>query len=426
MAQQILNPNSTQPNDKLGDSPWNYTSKVNSNFTELYGLIGGANNTVIINSIDDFPAPVGNVITLEDNKVYFIGTQIVTDKQFECAQNNIFTSGNPFWPALIYTGTGTMFSGYNVSFALDRIVVSCPNAPAFSFGADAGQSPTFGLNLAAVAECQKAGTFNNLRSINITNSSFFSCSAGITIQGTDNWSALSVLRLRVESTLRITGIDLTTSTHESFELSDYIIVGTAGSVGINGLVNNGNIKPNFIGSIQRCEFTAGVTPLSGITTDDIRYSFIGNSGVQDSTVDANPYLTTATTVTVNTAGVYEKINQSNWSFSEASRLSVSTDGDVTNELEQPIKVQINGSITLEKVGGGADLLTARLVYNDLPNDPQSAVTTLGTDNTNPTNIGLVGIFNLNPGDSVSIYVANNNSTSNVVVNYANFALLRVL
>jgi len=410
---------------KAGDTLFAGATKINGNFTELYG--SSANNIKVINEAADFPEPSGGVITLEDNITYYISANVVTSDRFICGANNIITSNNPFANALIYTGSGDMFTGVNVSFAVDRGVISCPNSQPFNFSATAGNFPTFGLNLTTIANCQKCGTFDNLRSVNVTNTAFFDCTDGISISGVDNWDTVTVSRLRIDGgTSVINGLDLTSSLHETFELNNYVIIGGVGTVGITGLANNANIKPDFIASVDQCEFTSGVTPLSGITIEDVRFSFLSNSGLQDSTIDANPYLSTATTVTISTSGVYEKINQGNWLFSEASRLSVSTDGDVTNLMEKPVKIQINGSITIEKVGGGSDLLTARLVYNDLPNDPQSAITELGTDNTQPTNIGLVGIFTLEPGDSISIYVANQDSTSNVVVNYAKFALLRVL
>ncbi len=425
MAQEIINIGAA--NAKTGDTLFDAFTKVNNNFTELYDLSAGANNIVIINELSDFPAPSGGVITLEDNITYYISDNIVTSDRFVCGQNNIITSNNPFANALIYTGVGDMFTGSNVSFAIDRGIIACPNATAFNFSATAGNSPTFGLNLTTIGSCQACGVFDNLRSLNITNTSFFDCSEGFTISGSDNWDTVTVSRLRLDGVVNsITGIDLTTSLHRTFELNNYVILGGVGSVGISGLPSNANIQPDFIATIEQCEFTTNVTPLSGITIDDVRYSFLSNSGLQDSTIDANPYLTIETTVTINAAGTYEKINQGNWNATEQSRLSVSTDGDITNLMEKPVKVQINGSVTLEKTGGGADLLTARLVYNDLPNDPQSVITELGTDNTNPTNIGLLGIFTLNPGDSISIYVANQDSTANIVVNYANFALLRVL
>lgn len=410
---------------KAGDTLFAGATKINANFMDLYGA--SPNNIVVINDVTDFPAASGGVITLDDNITYYIADNIVTESRFVCGQNNIITSNNPFASALIYTGSGDMFTGVNVSFAVDRGVISCPNAQPFNFSATSGNFPTFGLNLTTIANCQKCGTFDNLRSVNVTNTAFFDCTDGISISGVDNWDTVTVSRLRIDGgTSTINGFDLTSSLHETFELSNYVIIGGAGTVGITGLTNNANIKPNFIASIDQCEFTSGVTPLSGITIEDVRFSFLSNSGLQDSTIDANPYLSVATTVTINTSKVYEKINQGNWLFSEASRLSVSTDGDVTNLMEKPVKVQINGSVTLEKVGGGSDLLTARLVYNDLPSDPQSVITELGTDNTNPTNISLVGIFTLNPGDAISIYVSNQDSTANVIVNYAKFALLRVL
>lgn len=427
MARQVLNPNSVSPNDKLGDTPFDYTAKLNAMTLELYELSAGANNITIVNELSDFPAASGGVIALEDDITYYISNNIVTSDRFICGQNNIITSNNPFANALVYTGTGDMFTGVNVSFAVDRGVISCPSAQAFNFSATAGNYPTFGLSLTTIAQCQKCATIDNLRSINITNTGFFDCSDGFTVAGVDNWDTITASRLRIDGgSNAITGFNLTTSLHRTFELNNYVILGDVGSVGIAGLANSANIQPNFIASIDQCEFTANVTPLSGITIDDIRYSFLSNSGLQDSTIDANPYLSIPTTVTINATGTYEKINQGNWLASEESRLLVSTDGDVINLMEKPVKVQINGSVTLEKVGGGSDLLTARLVYNDLPNDPQSVITELGTDNTNPTNIGLVGIFNLNPGDSISIYVSNQDSTANVVVNYAKFALLRVL
>ena len=60
MTQQILNPNSLAPNDKLGDTPFAYTAKLNDNFTELY-TSGGLTNVTHINTAADFPAAVGGV-----------------------------------------------------------------------------------------------------------------------------------------------------------------------------------------------------------------------------------------------------------------------------------------------------------------------------------------------------------------------------
>ena len=49
--------------------------KINNNFTELYSAVKDG-DFVIVESVSDFPTPVGGVINLEDNKTYYITTTI--------------------------------------------------------------------------------------------------------------------------------------------------------------------------------------------------------------------------------------------------------------------------------------------------------------------------------------------------------------
>ena len=184
-------------NGKQGDTLFDAFTKTQSNFSELYGLAINANNIVIVNSVEDFPAPSGGVITLQDNITYQIGGNVSTSDRFQCGLNNVITCNNPFANVLIYTGVGTMFTGVNVSFLIERGVISCPNAQAFDFSATAGNSPTFGLSLTTIVSCQKCGTLDNLRSINTSNVGFFDCTDGFTIKGVDNWDTITVSRLRI-------------------------------------------------------------------------------------------------------------------------------------------------------------------------------------------------------------------------------------
>ena len=422
MAQELIEIGTA--NAKQGDTLFDAFTKVNNNFSELYSSKTAA-NVVIVNSLEDLPEAVGGVRTLVAETIYHIGAQVVTVDRFECESGAFVTSNNPFGPALVYTGTGVMFTGVDANFALSQIVISCPAAQAFDFTSNDG-SHTFGLETSTIVQCQKAGVLNNMRSLNATNSAFLSITDGFTFTGSD-WQALSIIRMRmVSASAACVAISLDDSLHQSVEINNLSVSGEAGTVGISGLVDSGNISTGYIAGVAQSEFVGGIVPLFGIAESDIRWAFIGNSGIMDSTVDANPYLTTSTTVTINTVGEYEKVNQGNWSFTTATRVTVTDDGDIINDLEGIIKIQITGSCTVEKTGGGSDLVTARLVYNNDPDDAQSVVTEVGTDNSAPTSIPLTGIFTLNPNDSVSIYVANQDSTSNVAVDYAKFALLRVL
>ena len=50
MTQQFLNPASTTPNDKLGDTPNSASDKINANFTENYASIAGNEAAILANT----------------------------------------------------------------------------------------------------------------------------------------------------------------------------------------------------------------------------------------------------------------------------------------------------------------------------------------------------------------------------------------
>lgn len=423
MAQQNIGIG--EANAKQGDTYFDAFTKIQSNFTDLYSKL--PLNLVVVNKLEDFPDPIAGVINLEPLTEYRISAAVETENRFQSGSGSRITCSNPFGPALTYTGNGVMFSGVDVSFSIVDALLSAPNASQYFNFTGSASSVTFGVDTMTLIGGGKFGTFDGLRSFNVTNIAAFGLTDGITVTNAVDTTIFSALKVNFNtSETNFVGIELTTAVFNTLEISDLIVDAGSGSTGISGAASSVNISSGFIATIQRCEFSSNVTPLSGITNEDIRFSFLGNSNIPDSTIDANPYLTTSTTVPIATAGIYEKVNQNNWSFTEASRLSVSNDGDIENLMEIPVKVQINGSVTVEKVGGGSDLITARLVYNDDPSNPQSSVTEIGTDNTAPTNIGLTGIFILQPGDMVSMYVANQDSAADIVVDYAKFTLLRVL
>lgn len=421
MAQQNINIGTADA--KTGDTLYDAFTKVETNFTDLYGLVGaiGADNVVQVNSEDDFPTPVAGVITLEDNKVYHIGgNPIVTSNRFVCGQNNVITSGNPFAVALVYTGSGTMFTGTNVYFALDRIVVDCVNAQAFDF-TGSGLGETFGLNLSVVARCQKVGVFNDLRSINITNSSCFSATDGLDVTGTTYWDTFTISRFRIVSaSATCIGIDLTSSIHKTLEINDFVLEGVSGAIGVSGLSNSGNMSVNFVGNFTSCEFPSPITPLSGISPSDVRYSFVGCSNVSDSQNAGDLFLENGPeTVTVSTSSTFYEIGTptggANWSSDITNRFTFNSAGYLTYIGERKIDVEIIATATVEKAGGGSDVIEMRVAKNWNAGQTGLAKSKSQTQNAQPTSITSVALTNLGNGDTIRPIFANNGSTSNIIV-----------
>jgi len=405
------------------------TANVSDAINELGN--GLAVLTKIINSESDFPEAVGGVITLEDNINYIIGQPITTSNRFVLGANNSITAQNPLIPYLTYTGTGDMFTGVDTPLEMSNIAIVCPSAQAFNItGTNFGTFVLFTKVLVIFA--QKWGTFTNTDTLDITNSGSLSVEDGISLAGTDYWKLLTIDRLSIKTTnASCIGLDFGSSLHPTVKIGSMEVEGVVGTVVISGLANSANIVTGAIASVNEGGFIPKdtVTPLQGITVEDIRWSFRDNSGLMNSIIAANPYvdpLELPLTVTIpNNNGDFYKINQGSWLYTADSRLTVTPDGDVINATEQVVTLDVNGFVTMEKQGGGADYLAARVVYDNNPDDIQSIITENGTENTQPTSVPLVGIFVLEPGKGISLWVANTDGASNIFITNSKFVNFRL-
>ncbi len=405
------------------------TNTVAGSINELGN--GLAELTKVINSESDFPTAIGGVITLEDNINYIIGQPITTSNRFVLGANNSITAQNPLIPYLTYTGTGDMFTGIDTPLEMSNIAIICPNAQAFNItGTNFGTFVLFTKVLVIFA--QKWGTFTNTDTLDITNSGSLSVEDGISLVGTDYWKLLTIDRLSIKTTnASCIGLDFGSSLHPTVKIGSMEVEGVVGTIGISGLANSANIVTGSIASVKSGGFIPKdtVTPLQGITVEDIRWSFRDNSGLMNSIIAANPYLDPLElplTITVpDTNGDFYKINQNAWLHTIDSRLTVTTDGDVINATEQTITLDVNGFVTMEKQGGGSVYLAARIVYDNDPDDPQSVITENGTQNGQPTSVPLVGIFVLPPNVGISLWVANTGSSSNIFISNSNFVNFRL-
>ena len=122
MAQQILNPNSLAPNDGLGDTPNAYTGKINSNFTELFGLVG-TNNTVYLRTEADLPNQTATTWTMDPDVPYKLAADLSTNLQTIPAAGSSLRCDNLGSFIMSFTGTGSMFKGTDVDFFIHDITI---------------------------------------------------------------------------------------------------------------------------------------------------------------------------------------------------------------------------------------------------------------------------------------------------------------
>ena len=410
-----------------------FNSKSFSQFTNLnvldelrvQGVLSqqSALNEIVINQESDFPDQDTTTITLATGTAYKIGSPFVTTKTIIGNNSTVFSSSAGGVPLITYTGTGSMFKVDNTILRVTGMTVDCPNGTAFEINGDNTGNPNQRMNIAnlAVVNCEKFIDFNGAGAVvlGVVQMGNLNGSIGAEFNATN---ALVISLDRVACFGLNAGAvmwDFGTMTALEIEMSDVIVAGDAAAIAMSGAANSANILSGGNGTVTGCNFATSTTPLSGIDEQDIRWNFTDNSqNVENSNNSSDTFLMSPETVTINTIGVFEPINGVNWSSTVQNRFTTATSGVTTYIGERPIKIKTSGSVTMEKVGGGSDQIEARIALNGTTLLQSSAI----TENSAPTSVPLESIFDVVNGDEISVEVANNTSTADVIVDAAIFVI----
>ena len=419
MARQDINVGSA-PNDGTGDSLRSAFIKTNENFIELYANV--TQNTVVINSEADFPTQDGSTITLDPDTAYIIGTPFSTSKTIIGDGSTVRGSGITNSPTITYTGTGNMFQTTNTKLYITDITLDCASGTVLGVIGDGSGDVNHRINLtnASISNCDKIVDITGSASVIMDTVSCLNANGSIlnSFAGSNavifSYNRVGIFGIAASATV----FDFGTSTSPNIELIDVVCVGDASATAISGLPSSGNIPANNVAEVRGSNFSLFTTPLSGVQSEDVRWDFQSNAGVSDSRHAGDSFLTTGETVTINTIGVFEVVNGSNWSSTVQDRFTTAATGIVTYEGERDLDVKMSGLITMEKVGGGADQIEARFAVNGTTLIQSGAV----TQNADPTSVPLEALVRLSNGDQVNIYVANNTTTANITVDRASLVI----
>jgi len=418
---QLPIPTGTTGDDGTGIN-WRVAwQNADSNFTELYGLVGSDNPAVFVAQESDFPTQDATTITLEAATTYVITASFSTAKSFTVETGALITAGNIFALALTYSGVGSMFTGTDVNFTIRDLTINCPTAQAFNATDTAGGRFVWIHSNITVLACTKWGTYNDLLAIQINLGFAVSAADGVTITGTTNNNVTFDKFALTSLSASFIGIDLGSSITK-WEVSDLIFVAPAGAIGISGLVSSGNIPSGFIAMLEGSDFSGGMTALQNISQSDIRWSMRDNNIIPDSRNAADMYLTGGSeTITTGSAGDWQEIGTPggggvSWASDISDRFTIGADGVITYDGEKDIEVRISGRATIEKSGGGSDVLEVRLALNwtGVVSDSGLEKSRAQTQNTDPTTVPFGALVALTNGDDLRVIFSNTTGTSNII------------
>ena len=371
-------------------------------------------NKVIVNTIDDFPAASGGVITLVDDKHYVISAPITTANRFVCGVDNIITMGSLLSPTLTYTGSGDMFT------AVDKRVnfVGCNFTCASGTFLNASGTVPGGLVFISdvlINECSVIAVLSNLTFVNIMT---FSCNesvTGITVSGS-NYVIFGVDRMALFSTsVTFIGLDLGTSVHSRLDIEG-VFAAPAGAIGIKGAAASVNLLSGQLGKVSRCNFSPNITPISGIATTDIRWDFFENNRIKDTMNDALISFNGSSTETVISTVNTPVIVNATWVVIAESKFTCTTGGRCTYDGERDENFPIDISIGIISAGGGGIDVSVYLAKNGAV--VTASKVTLAISGTSAAIVSIPWQDTLEEADFLEVFVENNTGTTNIIVEHA--------
>lgn len=377
---------------------------------------------VIVNSPDDFPDAVAGVRELVpspgDQVVYLIAAFDIDmgSDTFTVTGGEVVIRGVHRTASRITTSSsGTMFTAVDSAFFQEFVAFDCPNAKWLDYTNPALGFNTFANQNVIIVDCDTLGTIDgafvtSLRTMTVVATQ----TGGFTWTGTTNGqlNMSTFLGLSWAGTL----IDLGTATFDIINISaNNRYISPGGTTILSGLAASGNLTSGGRGLVSSNLFNGTGTAINGIETEDLQWEFHDNifadNTTQNTRMIADAFLTASETATIGSIGVYVAVGGTNWDTDIDDRFTVSTAGLITYIGLGTIDAEITAFSTVAKVGGGSDKICSKIAINGTVQDK-----TVGcTENATPTGVTSAGIFTLVTADTIQLFVANEDSTSDVVV-----------
>lgn len=418
------------------DGSGHYT--VNSDLSTITPLPSPATliNVIPINSADDFPDADGgereltngeSVVYVLASKLINMGSDVFTQTGGEC----VIRGANRFESGLTTSSSSDFFTITDGAFAIEFAGITCPNSDyAINFASSVAftslvlQNPIF-VDVKSVALIDGAFT-----------TSLRTCTTVTTTVGGIDWIGNNNSQINCTNFLGLgspvgwagTLLNLGTATFDLVNITgDNRFDSTSGNTILGGAASSANLNSGGRALVAGGIFEGTGTTLSGITTQDLQWTFRGNvfedGSTQNTRTDADAYLLTPITVPNAGANVFTPIAGVNWLSDISNNFTVSTAGLVTYLGLNNADIAVSGATTVEKNGGGADLICCKIAV-----DTGSGLTvvdkTIGcTENSTATQIASHGIFTLETGNSFQLWVSIDDAAAGIDVSNARLVVV---
>lgn len=233
---------------------------------------------VFVETLTDFPTPIGGYIPLEDKKVYQIFGNVdigANGLDFGTTQEIKIQGNFASIDKITSTKAGDFIIGSDIGIGLESLSIinnTCTNM----FNVSNGGAKVFFANSCKLFGTGAIGSISIFSAIIMRLLSASNFTDGLSFAGTNGVSTMSgIMFLNCSGTL----IDLGVSTHDSFEVSSVTANIGIGDVGINIAPAGANINANGEGIISgvRIDNSTGGDSIIGYSPLDLKWNVYGNS-----------------------------------------------------------------------------------------------------------------------------------------------------
>lgn len=369
--------------------------------------------TIPVSSLSDLPDPVGGAITLAANTDYLFLQDITTGNRFIVNNNVVIRAADSSIIMLDYTGSDTMFTATDANMKIAKIRIDCPNAKLFEMN---GTVPgaVFQMDDMTVTSCNIIGELNSVTAIQIGNTAFDDVKTnGITFTGD---TPVFIMERNLFNQNGGITLDLGVATFSGITAVTLFVTLAAGTTFLSGLTGSANINTGGLGTLFNTRFSGLGTPLSGVSEDDALWDFFSNDTIPNTRTDALLSMQGNTTNTVIASAGVPVLVAGAWVVERTSQMSGTVAGRSTLNTGKSAPLPITMAVTVAPVSGGNIDISLQVAINGtvIPNSKKIDSASAGS----PTSITLPWQESFNPGDFVELFIANEESTVDLLISSA--------
>jgi hypothetical protein len=377
-------------------------------------------NLIIVESVNNLPDAVGDVITLVANTTYFItNTLDLNGKRLVCGANTTLIGGSSENCRIKSTGlVGDALITSVYSLPIRNLTIEAAIALDLDGDGTTTALDWFGVNF---TDCAVIGTIKDYSNFIMADSAFLN-SGGLTFDGTIGTIGFSQCLFDCNSanTAFILPATLTITRRFRIIYSSFVVL--SGETGIN--VNASATIPSESYILDTVNFSGGGTYLTGIdhTSNDSLFSNCTN--ITNTAVNGQLYMqSNATATTVGVIDTFYKIAGTTTASADNAKFSHS-DNRLTCDAVINRKYLIQATLSFTTSANNVcefGFYDSQLAGIRTPSRTKSTANTGGR----AENVTLFCIVNMDNADYIEVHCANKTGANNITVDNLNFIVTEI-